>query len=133
MATATFHYRAITADGKVRSGVITADDSKTVARQLVRQGLTPVYVGFEDKKTNGISIKLPQFASNRRKDVLFFTQELSTLLNSGVPLDRALSIASELTNPVVVDLWKRFEAACRYEIPSNLPEFQSMFAHFAAI
>ena len=97
MATATFHYRAITADGKVRSGVITADDSKSVARQLVRQGLTPVYVGFEDKKSTGITIKLPSFASNRRKDVLFFTQELSTLLNSGVPLDRALSITSELT------------------------------------
>jgi general secretion pathway protein F len=97
MASATFHYRAISADGKVRSGVITADDSKTVARQLVRQGLTPVYVGFEEKKPGGITIKLPSFASNRRKDVLFFTQELSTLLNSGVPLDRALSIASELT------------------------------------
>ncbi len=100
MATATFHYRAITADGKVRSGVITADDSKSVARQLVRQGLTPVYVGFEDKKSTGITIKLPSFASNRRKDVLFFTQELSTLLNSGVPLDRALSIASELTTRI---------------------------------
>ncbi|HWE48245.1 MAG TPA: type II secretion system F family protein [Bryobacteraceae bacterium] len=97
MATATFHYRAITADGKERSGVITADDSKSVARQLVRQGLTPVYVGFEEKKLNALAIKLPSFASNRRKDVLFFTQELSTLLNSGVPLDRALSIASELT------------------------------------
>ena len=34
---------------------------------------------------------------SRRRDVLFFTQELSTLLNSGVPLDRALSITSELT------------------------------------
>ena len=97
MATATFHYRAITADGKVRRRVITADDTKAVARQLVRQGLTPVYVGFEDKKAGGLSIKLPSFASNRRKDVLFFTQELSTLLNSGVPLDRALSITSELT------------------------------------
>ncbi len=30
-------------------------------------------------------------------DVLFFTQELSTLLNAGVPLDRALSITAELT------------------------------------
>ena len=35
--------------------------------------------------------KLPSFgAGAKRKDVLFFTQELSTLLNSGVPLDRAL-------------------------------------------
>ena len=29
--------------------------------------------------------------------MLFFTQELSTLLNAGVPLDRALSITAELT------------------------------------
>jgi general secretion pathway protein F len=97
MSSATFHYRAITADGKARSGIITAEDSKAVARQLVRQGLTPVYVGFEEKKSGGIALKMPSFASNRRKDVLFFTQEMSTLLNSSVPLDRALSITSELT------------------------------------
>jgi general secretion pathway protein F len=95
MASATFHYRAVAADGKLRSGVITAESSKTVARELIRQGLTPVYVGFEDKKS--AILKLPSFGSGRRRDVLFFTQELSTLLNSGVPLDRALSITSELT------------------------------------
>jgi general secretion pathway protein F len=95
MASATFHYRAVAADGKLRSGVITAESSKTVARELIRQGLTPVYVGFEDKKP--AALKLPSFSGNRRRDVLFFTQELSTLLNSGVPLDRALSITSELT------------------------------------
>lgn len=33
-------------------------------------------------------------------------------------------------NPVVLDLWKRFEAACWYETPSNLAEFQNMFSHF---
>ena len=36
-------------------------------------------------------------SAGRRKDILFFTQELSTLLNAGVPLDRALSITAELT------------------------------------
>ena len=95
MASATFHYRAVAADGKLRSGVITAESGKTVARELIRQGLTPVYVGFEEKKS--AALKLPSFGSGRRRDVLFFTQELSTLLNSGVPLDRALSITSELT------------------------------------
>src|ERR1700704_2510479 len=94
MASATFHYRAIAADGKLRTGVITAESGKTVARELIRQGLTPVYVGAEEKKS--AALKLPSFGSGRR-DVLFFTQELSTLLNSGVPLDRALSITSELT------------------------------------
>lgn len=95
MASATFHYRAVAADGKVRSGVITAESGKTVARELIRQGLTPVYVGPEEKKS--AALNLPSFGAGRRRDVLFFTQELSTLLNSGVPLDRALSITSELT------------------------------------
>jgi len=95
MPSATFHYRAVAADGKLRSGVITAESGKTVARELIRQGLTPVYVGFEEKKST--ALQLPSFGSGRRRDVLFFTQELSTLLNSGVPLDRALSITSELT------------------------------------
>src|SRR6185369_13714240 len=48
-------------------------------------------------KGQAIEIKLPSFGGRRRRDVLFFTGELSTLLNAGVPLDRALSIAAELT------------------------------------
>src|ERR1700733_1231401 len=95
MASATFHYRAVAADGKLRTGVITAESDKTVARELVRQGLTPIYVGSEEKKS--VALKLPSFGAGRKRDVLFFTQELSTLLNSGVPLDRALNITSELT------------------------------------
>lgn len=109
MASATFHYRAIAPDGKVRSGVITAEDTRSVTRQLVRQGLTPVFVGSESQKAGALAIKLPALGGSRRKDILFFTQELSTLLNSGVPLDRALSITSELTTKpefraVVVDI-----------------------------
>jgi len=43
------------------------------------------------------------------------------------------AIAGAHNNPVVLDLWKRFEAACWYETPSNLAEFQNMFAHFEPI
>jgi general secretion pathway protein F len=95
MAATAFHYRAVGVDGKLRTGTISADTTTMVARELRRQGLTPVYVGTEEKK--GAAFKLPSFGGNRRRDVLFFTQELSTLLNSGVPLDRALSITTELT------------------------------------
>lgn len=94
MAT-TFFFRAIGSDGKARTGSLTADTEKAVARELQKQGLTPVYVGTESKKP--IELKLPAFSGAKRRDVLFFTQELSTLLNSGVPLDRALSITGELT------------------------------------
>jgi general secretion pathway protein F len=90
-----FHFRAVAPDGRIRSGTLTGETDKAVARELRNQGLTPVYVGVAPSK--GFQLKLPAFTRGRRRDVLFFTQELSTLLNAGVPLDRALSITSELT------------------------------------
>ena len=93
---AAFFFRAVAADGKVRSGRLTGDNERIVARELRKQGLTPVYVGVAPKGTS-FEIKLPSFGTGRRRDVLFFTQELATLLTAGVPLDRAISITSELT------------------------------------
>lgn len=92
---ASFYFKAVASDGKVRTGTLSGETDKIVARELRRQGLTPVYVGLEPNK--GLRIKLPAFILGRRRDVLFFTQELSTLLNAGVPLDRALSITGELS------------------------------------
>ncbi len=94
MATAYF-FKAVAADGKLRTGTLSAETDKQVAYELKRQGLTPVYVGLEQKA--GFAFKLPVFNHGRRKDILFFTQELATLLNAGVPVDRALSITAELT------------------------------------
>ena len=93
---ATFFFRAVASDGKVRTGSLPAESEKLVARELRKQGLTPIYVGVAPKSA-AFEIKLPRFGGSRRKDVLFFTQELSTLLNSSVPVDRALSITAELT------------------------------------
>jgi general secretion pathway protein F len=94
MATAYF-FRAVAADGKLRTGTLSAETDRHVAAELKRQGLIPVYVGLEQKAGN--ALKLPAFQRGRRKDILFFTQELATLLNAGVPLDRGLSITAELT------------------------------------
>ena len=94
MATAYF-FRAVAADGKLRTGTLSADTDRHVAAELKRQGLIPVYVGLEQKA--GSALKLPTFQAGKRKNVLFFTQELATLLNASVPVDRALSITAELT------------------------------------
>src|SRR2546429_9364638 len=94
---ATFFFRAVASDGKVRSGSLTAENEKLIVRELRKQGLTPIYVGVAPKGATSFELKLPSFGTGRRRDVLFFTQELSTLLTSGVPLDRALAITAELT------------------------------------
>ena len=93
---ATFFFRAVASDGKVRAGSLSGESEKLIARELRKQGLTPIYVGVAPKGT-ALEIKLPSFGGRKRRDVLFFTQELSTLLNSSVPLDKALSITAELT------------------------------------
>ena len=91
----SFHFKAVAGDGKTRTGTLAGEDDKAVALELRRQGLIPVYVGLDRQKT--FELKLPEFGRGRRKDVLFFTQELATLLNAGVPVDRALHITTELT------------------------------------
>src|SRR5690349_16234912 len=104
----TYFFRAVASDGKLRSGSLSGENEKLIARELRKQGLTPVYVGVAPK-SSGFELKLPSFSGGRRRDILFFTQELSTLLNAGVPLDKALSITSELTERstfrfVVIDI-----------------------------
>ncbi len=94
----TYQFRAVTSDGKTRSGSYTAGNEKLVATELRRQGLTPTYIGLD--KQGGFQFKLPEFSGGKRRDVLFFTQELATLLASSIPVDRALSIVSELTERV---------------------------------
>src|SRR5689334_20069 len=96
MAT-TFFFRAVASDGKPRTGTLTAENDKLVASELRRQGLIPVYIGLRKGSSGGFDLQLPSFRRSSRKDVLFFTQELATLLNAGVPLDRALSIVAQLT------------------------------------
>lgn len=92
----SYYFKAVASDGKVRTGTVSAETEKWVAAELRRQGLTPVYVGAQPQKTS-LSLQLPAFHRGKRRDVLFFTQEISTLLTSGVPLDRALNISTELT------------------------------------
>jgi general secretion pathway protein F len=93
---ATFFFRAVAGDGRMRTGSLTGDNDRLVARELRKQGLTPIYVGVAPHGA-GFELKLPSFGKGRKRDVLFFTQELSTLLTAGVPLDRALTITGELT------------------------------------
>ena len=113
---ATFYYRAVTAAGRWQAGKREGMTEKAVARDLQTIGLTPVYVGpspespgarggdwlgslfrWGEASSAGGARSLWSGRRVKSRDRLLFTQELATLLNAGVPLDRALSICSELT------------------------------------
>ncbi len=89
----TFEFKAVAPDGRVRVGAIPAESAKAAAAELRRQGLTPIRVGAGATK----SFVFPTFSGVHPRDLRFFTQEMSTLLGSGVPLDRSLSIVIDLT------------------------------------
>lgn len=93
----SFQFKAVTPDGKIRLGALPAESEKRAAAELRRQGLVPLYVGLEPQK-EGFKLALPKFGANKRKAVLYFTQELATLLQAGIPLDRALQISNEISS-----------------------------------
>ncbi len=102
---ATFHYKALATDGRTRAGTLVVDDDRAAVRELRRQGLTPIFVGAEKQR----SFEFGRKKQAKAADILHFTQEIATLLNAGVPLDRAIEITSELTEQprfktVVMDL-----------------------------
>ena len=111
---AIFYYKATTATGEWREGASQANSEKSLVQQLRAQGLLPVYVGETPqsavekggswlsslgKGNSKSSVSLRSFPFAVRswaQDRLEFTQEFSTLLAAGIPVDRALTISSHL-------------------------------------
>ena len=112
MAGDTFYLqRRWRSDGKVRTGSLTAETDKLQSRSELRNAGAHSGLRRARAEEGRFELKLPAFQRRRRRDVLFFTQELSTLLNAGVPLDRALSITGELTERAAVPL-RRAATSC---------------------
>ncbi|GAB4279629.1 MAG: type II secretion system inner membrane protein GspF [Methylomicrobium sp.] len=94
---ALFAYKAVNRVGEVEDGFKEAPDEMAVIRQLQQEGFIPLRVVASRGRTFlGIplgtkSSRLPQ------KALLIFTGELATLLDSGLPLDKSLSVLMELT------------------------------------
>jgi len=93
---AVFTYKAVNAQGKFAEGRLDAADSKAATFRLQSMGLIPVSIE-EPGQTLGSRLPKIHLQGISKKDILFFTEELSTLFNAGLPLDRSLSIAAELT------------------------------------
>ncbi|NWG13155.1 MAG: type II secretion system F family protein [Acidobacteria bacterium] len=93
-----YSYRASTLEGKIVEGTIDAADHGAVAIKLQDMGLLPIRVGIATKKSAlAREIEWPWKGRGiSRKHLLVFTQELHTLVRSGFPLDRSLSVLSQL-------------------------------------
>ncbi|MBM3792194.1 MAG: type II secretion system F family protein, partial [Acidobacteria bacterium] len=104
---AAFTYKAATLEGKIIEGSMEAPDNSAVALKLQDMGLLPIRVDATARKTIwSRQVELPWKRRRvRRKQLLVFTQELHTMVRSGIPLDRSLAVLGKLAdNPVLAEV-----------------------------
>lgn len=101
---ARFHYKAINQAGKTIEGDLEGRNQDAVLARLQELGHIPLEieeVSLNSRRNSSTSTASGKhwFASKTisSKDISILTQELATLLNAGLPLDRALSILIELS------------------------------------
>jgi type IV pilus assembly protein PilC len=90
----TYTYTARTAQGEVRTATLEASSKDEAAAQLRRLRLTVVKLEElpKQKTTGRVSMR----------DIVIFTRQFSTMINSGLPLVQALDILSKQSeNPVL--------------------------------
>jgi general secretion pathway protein F len=89
---ASFRYRAVTALGQARAGMVEGGSSAQAIEQLRRSGLTPIEI--VEARGPATTALRPGGGASRRA-VIDALSELGVLLDAGLALDRALSICGE--------------------------------------
>ena len=87
---AAFRWEAVDAQGRVTQGVLQAESARAARDQLRAEGLTPTAVAAAAARADSLqSTRLPATL------VTLTTRQLATLVQSGMPLDQALSAVAE--------------------------------------
>lgn len=112
-----FTYKAISPAGEAKNGTMDAPSEAKVIENLTAEGLIPVSVrkGTEAKTAKKKKSK-KLFSSDKitQEDILALTQQMSSMLKAGLPLDRALSILLEIgDNDAVTKVLQDVQAGVR--------------------
>ncbi|MFO7871965.1 MAG: type II secretion system F family protein [Kiritimatiellia bacterium] len=91
----TYSYRAKKGPGETVEGELDAESRRSAALALDRMGLSPVWIKEKDRQFRESG--RVRTGRIRRRDVTVFTRQLASMIKSGVPILRALSIISAQT------------------------------------
>lgn len=107
-------YEATTAAGATMQGAMEADSYADLVARLREMGYFPTSVheeALEEARKPWWQIRIGR--GIRPKEVEFLTLQMATLVNAGVPLDRALRVcADQIENPVL----RRVVSQLRYDV-----------------
>jgi len=104
-----FEYAALDKSGKEKKGVLEGDSPRAIRQQLRDQGFIPLSVD-EASQRDTVKGDGKQFSFTLRrgisaKDLALLTRQLSTLVQSGLPLDEATStVARQSEKPRIKSL-----------------------------
>ena len=89
----TFQYKVRDKTGNIVTGTLVADSEMLVLQRLREQGFTPLEV---DKAKRGLNLNINLSAKRvKLKEVAVFSRQFATMINSGLPILRALSILAD--------------------------------------
>jgi general secretion pathway protein F len=97
-----FAYRAADQRGQTIDGVMDAPDARSVVERLQRDAYFPITIAPQESARRLLGLAWPERGRRRvsGRDLVSLTQQLATLLEAGLPLDRVLGIQAELApNP----------------------------------
>jgi len=87
-----YHYTAIAADGKKIKGAIAAESSYVARKQLRARSIHATSVSEVGSSSERKAAFFSFFSRGSRTQLIDFTQQMATLLNSGIKLTEALSV-----------------------------------------
>ena len=95
----TFTYRAADRRGQTIDGVMEAADVRGVVERLQRDAYFPIKIAPQSERRSALSLGLSGLGRRRisHREVLTFMHQLGSLVEAGLPLDRALVILEDLS------------------------------------
>lgn len=92
-----FDYNALDPRGKQKNGVLEADSARAVRQQLREKGLTPLSVdaSTRSRSAGGGQASFGGGGSLSAADLALVTRQIATLIQSGIPVEQALSAAAQ--------------------------------------
>jgi type IV pilus assembly protein PilC len=101
---ATFAFKALDLAGAPTKGEVEATDKQTVAAQLRSKGL--IVLDIEERAAANAGDILARFKRIKADELVIATRQLSTMVDSGMSLLRALYVIEEQTeNDKLRDIW----------------------------
>ncbi|WP_166259284.1 type II secretion system inner membrane protein GspF [Marinobacter salicampi] len=124
-----FDYKALDPKGKQKQGVLEADSARAVRQQLRELGLAPLAVEPAVEKRSRTS-PLTGRGKLSPPDLALVTRQLATLIQSGIPIEQALSAAAQQSEkPSVKGMMIAIRAKVMegYTLADSLGEFPRAF------